>query len=65
LRLIVDEQQYSRLVKLRSQSLNVSSDLLLKTSFFPSYRCSVTALKEREQYSDRTLSGVENVPIFR
>jgi Acetyltransferase (GNAT) domain len=39
LRLIIDEEKYHHLVKLRAKSLNKEVEELLSTNFFPAYRC--------------------------
>lgn len=40
LRLITDEKKYFHLVELRAKSLNTQAEELLKSIFFPAYRCS-------------------------
>ena len=40
LRLITNEREYFHLVNLRAKALNTEVDQLLKTNFFPAYRCS-------------------------
>lgn len=39
LRLIIDEEKYRHLVELRAKSLNAEVEELLRTNFFPAYRC--------------------------
>ncbi len=42
IRLITNESQYRQLVELRAKDLNTNQDTLIKTSFFPTYRSSIT-----------------------
>ncbi|MEG3925473.1 FemAB family protein [Microcoleus sp. D3_18a_C4] len=39
LRLIIDEEKYRHLVELQAKSLNAEVEELLRTKFFPAYRC--------------------------
>lgn len=39
LRLIINEEKYHHLVELRAKSLNAEVEELLRTNFFPAYRC--------------------------
>ena len=38
LRLIIDEEKYSYLVKCRAKALNKQSEELINSNFFPAYR---------------------------
>lgn len=46
LRLVVDPEQYTRLVHLQAALLQVDPEHLLNVSFFPTYRCSSKALEK-------------------
>jgi hypothetical protein len=49
LRLVIDPEQYTRLVCLRADQLQVESEHLLNVGFFPAYRCSNGALQNMQK----------------
>lgn len=51
LRLIVDNQQYLQLVELQAHALKSHPETLIKTGFFPAYRCSKNFVQDFEEKS--------------